>query len=91
MTDLDSCWPSTAANPAGSARALLGPGTVVGVTAATPDESASQPPDESALDRIAIARQELDGIADLSPAEAVGRFEAIHNDLQAALADLDES
>jgi hypothetical protein len=51
---------------------------------------AAQPAD-SLLQRITEAAGALDDVSNVTPAEAVARFDALHTDLQAALAELDES
>lgn len=43
------------------------------------------------LDRIGVVTADLDGIEDVPLAQAAAQFEVVHGELQAALADLDQS
>jgi hypothetical protein len=48
-------------------------------------------PGDGVLNRISTATAALDGIEQLPLAEAAARFEALHGEVQAALADLDQN
>lgn len=59
-------------------------------TAATSQDDDPGRSSDPLLSRVADAAAQLAGIAELPSAEAVTRFDAMHSELQAALAELDE-
>ena len=61
------------------------------MTAPTPVPGSAYPTSKSALQRIDRAAEDLAGVAELPLAEAAALFDALHGELQTALADLDQS
>jgi hypothetical protein len=55
------------------------------------DPAETHPPDLDGAERVRLAGQLLDSLADLSPAEAASGLAAVHSELQSALAELDRS
>jgi hypothetical protein len=64
---------------------------VITVTTPTPEPNPVAAPGDPVLERIATAQADLEGIELVPLAEAAGRFEALHAELQSALADLDQN
>jgi hypothetical protein len=64
---------------------------VITVTAPTPEPNPVAAPGDPVLQRIATAHANLEGIELVPLTEAAGRFEALHSELQSALADLDQN
>jgi hypothetical protein len=63
---------------------------VITVTTPTPEPNPVAAPGNPVLERIATAQADLEGIELVPLAEAAGRFEVLHAELQSALADLDQ-
>jgi len=64
---------------------------VITVTAPTPEPNPLASPADPVLQRIASAHADLEGIGLVPLTEAAGRFDALHAELQSALADLDQN
>jgi hypothetical protein len=63
-------------------------GSVPAVSSAATSESE---PESGTLNRLAETARGIEGIDDLPLAEAARRLEALHSELQAALAELDRN
>ena len=64
---------------------------MITVTAPTSEPSPIASPGDPVLQRIATAHADLEGIELVPLTEAAGRFDALHAELQSALADLDQN
>jgi hypothetical protein len=61
------------------------------VTVPSPEPSPAATPGDPVMHRIATASADLEGIGELPLIDAANRFDALHSELQSALADLDQN